>query len=631
MEFIDDQGRGGRFPSAAFRRLFSEGRQDRKSKAAFRSPVHAGNRAARRTFESLARAEKANAAIKRRINRELGLDREVDIWGRSFRIRVKAAAGRAAKRLAASLKGRASARAIMTYSKPIRDQRGRVAVFMRVRYKGFRSSGWRDGMTSEHVHYMYRPEAIEPQSRDAPPVSNMGTSVSEIAAGWEVLEEVEKAYRANAIVQHRVVLGMPYQLSPSGRRRVLERFCERAFERHGLPYAAANHRPDENGDQRNFHAHVAFSTRPMSHVGEHQWEVVQEKVNGITDANGLARMRALFAAIVNQECRREGLDFRFTHQRYDKRGIDARRQEHLGPQLTALHRQGETVDMVARNERTIAANEARQEHREADSEIKATSLQIAQLEHDIQALATLETNEKKREETRSRQFEEYPKVRSDAPPEGGQKPPAMPVDSVAGEERLDENHPVAPARSTGASAEQPRMDEPKEKLVRELSWDEGASLIERLERDRPTLEAKSGIIQPVDTRPFSEAELAWMRRDLAMHRLLFEQQQEEEAAEERKEQVRLAMEVRRMAALERDANRPVPPEETQRSSPAAITGRVPDPSSVPPIQRGGPAEDAATPSAAEPDLPANPEPTPDDVARKAAAAAWAAAQAARGR
>lgn len=629
MEFFDDQGRASRFPSAAFSRLFSEGRQQRKNNAVFRSPVHAGNRATDRALASLARAEKANLAIKRRINRELGLDREVDIWGRSFRIRMKAATARVAKRLAVALKGRASSRAIMTYSKPIRDQRGRVAVFMRVRYKGFRSPGWRAGMTAEHVHYIYRPEAIEPEFRDTPLVSNMGHSVGEIATGWEALEEVEKAYRANAIVQHRIVLGMPYQLTPAGRRRVLERFCERAFERYGLPYAASNHLPDAGGDQRNYHAHVAFSTRPMSHIGEHQWEIVQEKVNGITDPDGLARMRALFAAVVNRECRREGLDLRFTHERYDKRGIDARRQEHLGPQLTTLHRKGDTVDIVVRNERTIIANEAREEHREATSEIDDAGKQIAQLERDIRALAMLETAEKKQEEER-RDLGADTEATGNGPRQSGQGGPVEPKEPTGGQERPDQSHTAMPAPSAGSTVEELRMDGSKEKLVRELSWDEGAELLMRLERDRPALQSKSGLIQPVDTRPFTEAELAWMHRDLlTMHRLLHEQQQEEEAAKEQEEQVRRALAVRRLAALERDAA-----QRSLENSPVTNAegsgDRIPETPALAErnVKEG---ESPMMPSEREPDSPAKPKPAVDQASRQAAAAAWAAAQAARGR
>ena len=175
------------------------------------------------------------------------------------------------------------------------------------------------------------------------------------------------------------------------------------------------------------------------------------------------------------------------------------------------------------------------------------------------------------------------------------------------------------------------MDEPKEKLVRELSWDEGASLIERLERDRPLLEAKNGVIQPVDTRPFTEAELAWMRRDLAMHRLLFQQQQEQEAAEERKEEVRRAMEVCRMAAPEHDASPPPSSGGNQSDDPSITIGKVPDPPTSPPVQSGPPAKEPVAASAEEPDLSATPEPKLDDVARKGAAAAWAAARAAQSR
>lgn len=633
MEFFDDQGLAGRFPSAAFSKAFSQGRQERKNQAAARSPVHAVNRSARRVLASAARAEKANSVIMRRLNRGLGLDRDIDIWGRSFRIRVKAATAWAVKNVALAPKGRASGRSVMTYSKPIRDRRGRIAVFMRVRYKGFRSPGWRGGMTGEHIHYIYRADAIEPQSHDRPLLSNMGNSVGEIAAGWGALEEVEEAYRANAIVQHRIVLGMPYQLTPAGRRRVLERFCERAFGRLGLPYAASNHLPDTDGDERNYHAHVAFSTRPMSHIGEHQWEIVQEKVNGITDPDGLAKMRALFAAIVNQECRRESLDLRFTHQRYDKRGINARRQEHLGPQLTTLHREGKTVDMAVRNERIIVSNEARGEHSAASSEIEEATRQIAQLERDIQALAMLEIGAKALNQAGHRDLGSRLELEENGVRQSGQNGPAKPIEPLLGRERLDLSHSAMSAPPADPSFEGLRMDGSKEKAVHELSSDEGAKLMIRLERERPILQSKNDAITPVDTRPFTEAELGWMRRDLlSMHRLLLEQQQEQEAADAKKEQVRHAMEVRRLAALEHDGARPRLENDAVTSAATSVDR---DPKPLPATgtnaKQGLANESLTNPTAREQDPPAEPKPPMDEASRQAAKAAWAAAQAARTR
>ena len=48
--------------------------------------------------------------------------------------------------------------------------------------------------------------------------------------------------------------------------------------------------------------------------------ISEEKISGFTDPVSLKRIRAEFAAVLNRECRREGLDGRFTHQNYKERG-----------------------------------------------------------------------------------------------------------------------------------------------------------------------------------------------------------------------------------------------------------------------------------------------------------------------
>lgn len=281
---------------------------------------------------------------------------EHQVWGRGFKIRATKtppvrSKGKAKKVMAGG------SRSMPAYRKPLVDKRGRVALFMAISYVGFRSAKWRSGLAADHVHYIPRADAIEIAAIGAGIISSMGVSTGEIAQAWQALEEVEKAYRANAIVQHRIVVNLPDALSPAGRERVLTAFCEKSFGRYGLPYVAIPHLPDPGGNRRNFHGHICISSRPMERTGDHEWTIGEEKISGFTDPESLKRIRAEFAAVLNRECRREGLEVRFTHQNYKERGIDAKRQEHCGPERTALHRNGETVDMVGRNQTRVERNE----------------------------------------------------------------------------------------------------------------------------------------------------------------------------------------------------------------------------------------------------------------------------------
>ncbi|WP_307002534.1 MobA/MobL family protein [Sphingomonas sp. SORGH_AS_0879] len=280
-----------------------------------------------------------------------------------------------------------SKRAIRTYQVPMVDERGRVSLYFRIRYVGFKSKKWRAGLPADHALYILREDALErigDDAIDSVPMSNMGKDAQEIAAGWRALEAVEEGYRANAIVQHRIIWNLPHDLTAVERRALVEDFCQRTFGRLGLPWVAAIHTPDAKGDQRNFHAHICFSVRPCERTGDHEWSIAQEKVNGLTDPDGLKLMRALAAAHMNRACRAAGRRERFTHQTYKERGIDAQRQAHVGAAAMAAHERGEHVHAIARNAVIAESNELAIEKVRVEREVQAHARLTGLLERQIQ-------------------------------------------------------------------------------------------------------------------------------------------------------------------------------------------------------------------------------------------------------
>ncbi|WP_461158609.1 MobA/MobL family protein [Sphingobium sp. TomMM35A] len=302
-------------------------------------------------------------------------------WGRLFQIRMPEAKPPVLKsepvRKCPNIS--TSRRALRAYRSPLIDSRGRVALYLKIGYVGFRSKGWRAGLPAAHIDYIYRDGVLElgDLQLDAP-ISNMGESVAEIAAAWRMLETVEEGYRANAKVQYRLVLNLPHELSAEQRQEMVQSFCKRTFGRVGLPYAAAVHEPDIKSDQRNFHAHICFSTRPCERTSAYRWAVSEEKVNGLTDPAGLLLIRALAAAHLNRAAQSAGQPTRFTHQTYAQRGLNAVRQEHIGPAAMAAHDRGETVGAVKRNELIVTANEAADDCRQTERE-----LALAQREEEL--------------------------------------------------------------------------------------------------------------------------------------------------------------------------------------------------------------------------------------------------------
>lgn len=381
-----EEGIWARADAQVFRLLMDGGRTERRLRAAERTVAAASRRVAALRERRRAGAALEQAAANRRLDQELSR-----AWGRPLRIRMAKAdrptsVAVAASRKMAMLAG-ASRRAIRTYRVPLADERGRVALFFRVRYVGFKSKTWRAGLAADHALYILRDEALERVGDvevDSVPMSNMGTDAHEIAACWRALEDVEEGYRANAIVQHRIIWNLPHDLNVAERRALVEEFCGRTFGRLGLPWVAAIHTPDAKGNQRNYHAHVCFSLRPCERTGDHEWAIAQEKLNGLTDPDGLKLMRALATAHMNRACRAAGRPERFTHQTYQERGIDARRQAHVGAAAMAAHERGEHVHVIARNAVIAESNELAVEKARSTREVHALNRLTSLLDRQMQ-------------------------------------------------------------------------------------------------------------------------------------------------------------------------------------------------------------------------------------------------------
>lgn len=359
MQLISEDGVMAQADARAFAILMAPNRTARRLASADRTIAGAINRVATMRRRLEAGAEKAYAIADRALQRELA-ESIAPGWGRTFRVKMQKppSTGSSERKISRSKMAPSAARPLRRYRTPLIDARGRVALYMNVTYKGFNSKGWRSGLAAAHIEYIFRDGSLEEGDVQlAHPISNMGESVEEIEAAWRMLEAVEEGYRANAKVQHRVVLNLPHELSAGQRRSFVYEFCERTFGRLGLPYAAALHVPDELSDQRNVHAHIVFSTRPCERTASYQWDVAEEKVNGLTDKAGLFRLRALCAAHMNQACRHAGLATRFTHLSYQARSLNAQRQEHVGPERMAAFDRGETVAVIESNARIVKLNE----------------------------------------------------------------------------------------------------------------------------------------------------------------------------------------------------------------------------------------------------------------------------------
>ncbi len=138
---------------------------------------------------------------------------------------------------------------------------------------------YKAGEAGRAARYIARPEGIE--DVDGAVLTNvLGHEAvaercftieqqQEVVGFFDALEEIERATGDSHVYSH-LILAMPYELGPAGRAAALRKFCA-WFDFLEVPYSAALHKPDPEGSQRNFHAHVVVGTRAFGYEGSYSW------------------------------------------------------------------------------------------------------------------------------------------------------------------------------------------------------------------------------------------------------------------------------------------------------------------------------------------------------------------------
>lgn len=317
-----------------------------------------------------AHRDRVEATEDRRVRRELEREeaerqRDIDAFWRSMKRKVKPEreTGRhqpehdRVRRSGGGSRASRSPIALPAYSAPIVDRGGRVGVFMSSTYLSARTSAY--GCMKRLSYYVTKPESLERVEGEGAFFSNMGETRHEIAEGMTLVEDANRAARANAKVAVTFIVQLPHDVTPRERLRILRIWCEEKLGVHDLPYVAALHKPSEKGDKRNHHGHVVTSFRPAYRTGQYAWRIARGLRSELDNPAMFEEFRRDFATIMTAVVQLAGKDRIYTHLSHAARGLKHKPTEKLGPHKTKLVRQGEHVPANARNARTIATNEAR--------------------------------------------------------------------------------------------------------------------------------------------------------------------------------------------------------------------------------------------------------------------------------
>lgn len=338
-------------------------------------------------------------------------------------------------------------------------------------------------------------------------------SSAERNALWNAAEAAEK--RKDARTAREWVIALPSELDAQQRQELAVGFGIELATRYGVAVDLAIHAPDQEGDNRNHHAHILTTTRQVSRDGSGALVLGKKAVIELSDrdrrALGLGTIgeeitavRQLWEQTANKALEQAGRAERIDARSLKAQGIDREATRHMGPTATEMERRGIQTDRGDMNRQAAANNQER-----AQLVAEVIDLQAQRQRRDEErrearreaAAARRQTAKEAREQAARERFEETAREFEEASKQWQrlQQPAPQPV-------------PQKPAPQQAAEpAQPPRQSQPSPApaVPRQPSPDELQAQRERAERERIERMSIEELSQEIwRLRPQPAAELA---------------------------------------------------------------------------------------------------------------------------
>ncbi|WP_206531661.1 Ti-type conjugative transfer relaxase TraA [Affinirhizobium pseudoryzae] len=240
-------------------------------------------------------------------------------------------------------------------AKPISRSSGRSAVASAAYRCAARLLNERDGV----VHDFTRKGGVEHCEIVLPDGVDADWALDRSAL-WNAAEHSEN--RKDSRVAREFEVALPHELSEQGRIEVARAFAHHLADRYGTAVDFAIHAPHEQGDIRNYHAHVMMTTRQVSSQGLGEKTTLEYK-NARLLSQGLPTtdmqlrdIRQAWEGIANSQLQREGLDVRIDHRSHMERGLELAPTGHLGVHATQMQRKGMGIERARLDEEAALRN-----------------------------------------------------------------------------------------------------------------------------------------------------------------------------------------------------------------------------------------------------------------------------------
>ena len=169
---------------------------------------------------------------------------------------------------------------------------------------------------------------------------------------WNAVEKSER--RKDALLAREFEIAFPKELNQEQRQTLLDELCQGIVKKHGVVVDAAIHAPHtgSGSDERNYHAHVMFTTRAINKNGTFE----AKKYRDFSRDNGtgvVTQWRKDFADLVNVQLEQIGSTERVSHLSYEDQDNGLEATLHEGYKVTQQRRRYEREQLKPIDDRDI--------------------------------------------------------------------------------------------------------------------------------------------------------------------------------------------------------------------------------------------------------------------------------------
>lgn len=197
---------------------------------------------------------------------------------------------------------------------------------------------------------------------------------------WNLAESAEN--RKNSQVARELLVALPHELDDQQRRALVAEISTALVQRYGVAAEASIHRPDSEGDQRNHHVHIMFTTRRMAAdgtLGEKTRELDVKRTSSVE----VTWIRQMVEDTTNRALELAGFDERIDMRSLEEQhaaalaagnmeaaaAADRLPTVHEGPEVTQIRRRGGQSEVAQINDYRRAVNAERAALREVEAQI----------------------------------------------------------------------------------------------------------------------------------------------------------------------------------------------------------------------------------------------------------------------